>query len=142
MDAFNSLMAAISALLAVGGGLCAIGLPLLILGGLGVFLYRQRQKGSAAELAAQEWLSTTGTVLASKIQVRRTGRSRSEIPVVLYQYEVKGKMFQGNTIRAGKQYFNVRMAGQAQQTVARYAAGKKVTVYYDRNNPAQSALER
>ena len=142
MDAFDWLMTAIGAWFGLAGGLCATGLPILILAGLGLFLYRQNRVGSAARRAAQAWSQTSGSVLASTIQVRRTGRSRSEIPVVLYQYEVGGRVFQGKTIRAGERYFNVRLAGQAQATIKRYPAGAGVTVYYDPANPADSALER
>jgi hypothetical protein len=142
MDAFNWLMAAVSTVIGLAGGLCVVTLPILILAGLGVFLYRQSRRAGAMRTAAQDWSQTQGTVLASTIQVRRTGRSRSEIPVVLYQYEVGGKMFQGKTIRVGEGYFNVRVAGQAQAIVARYPAGARATVYYDPANPAASALER
>ena len=142
MDAFDWLMTAIPAVLGIVGGLCATGLPILILAGFGFFLYRQKRAGSEARRAAQGWSPTSGSVLASTIQVRRTGRSRSEIPVVLYQYEVGGRVFQGKTIRAGERYFNVRLAGQAQATIERYPAGATVTVYYDPANPAESALEK
>ena len=74
----------ISLLLSVAGGLCATVLPILILVGLGIFLYRRSQQSGATKQAAQSWSSTMGTVIASTIQIKRTSRSRSEIPVVVY----------------------------------------------------------
>jgi len=136
------LLSGISILIGLLGGFCATILPLLILVGLGIFLYRRSQQSKAAKQAAQSWSSTMGTVLASTIQIKRTGRSRSEIPVVVYQYEVNGKALQGQTIKAGEQFFNVRIMGQAQATVARYPVGASVMAYYNPANPAESALER
>ncbi len=121
---------------------CAMCLPLLIIGGLAVFLIRRAGQSNAARQAAQAWASTTGTVLMSTIQVRRSARSRSEIPVVVYHYEVRGQMYQGQVIRAGDQYGTIRVIGQAQATIARYPVGMSVAVYYDPANPANAALER
>ena len=138
MEIFSLLMGFIGIL----GGICATVLPIIILVGLGIFLYRRSQQGSAAKQAAQSWASTMGTVLMSTIQIKRTSRSRSEIPVVVYQYQVNGTAYQGQTIKAGEQFFNVRVMGQAQATVARYPVGAQVMVYYNPANPAESALER
>ena len=131
--------------LAVGllGVICTAVIPLVIVGGLVVFLVRRSRQSGEARQAAQVWPSAAGTVLMSTIQIRRSGRhSRSEVPVVVYQYHVNGQMYQGNRIRAGDQFLTVRVAGQAQATLARYPAGAPVTVYYNPVNPAESALER
>lgn len=142
METLNWIVAAITAMIGLLGGFCTIGVPLVILIGLGIFLYQRSRKSTAARLEAQAWPSTHGTVLTSALQVVRTGRSRSEIPVVVYQYEVRGEVFQNQTIRAGDRFLNVRVAGQAKATVARYPVGASVTVYYNPANPAESALER
>ena len=138
MEIFSHLMG----LIGIFGGICATVLPIIILVGLGVFLYRRSQQGSTVKQAAQSWASTMGTVLVSTIQVKRTSRSRSEIPVVVYQYQVNGQAYQGQTIKAGEQFFNVRVMGQAQATIAHYPVGAQVMVYYNPANPAESALER
>lgn len=104
-------------------------LPIAILAGLAVYLLRRGQKSGAARQAAQSWASTTGTVLMSTVQVQRVSRRRSEIPVVVYQYQVGGRTYQGNVIRAGDQFLTIRIMGQAQATAARYPAGSTVTVY-------------
>ncbi len=142
MDILCWIIAAISALIGTMGGLCAIGLPVLVVIGLSLYLYHRYTKSKAARETAQSWPATSGTILTSTFHVRRTGRSRSEIPVVVYQYEVGGKMFQSQTIKAGEKFFRVQVTGQARATVARYPVGASVTVYYDPANPAESALER
>ena len=136
------LFSGISILLSVFGGLCATILPITILVILGVFLYRRSQQSNAARQAAQSWSSTLGTVIMSTIQIKRTSRSRSEIPVVVYQYQVNGKAYQNQVIRAGDQFGTIRVMGQAQATIARYPVGAQVMVYYNPANPQESALER
>jgi hypothetical protein len=131
-----------SVVVALGSAVCATVIPLVIIGGVVVFLVRRSKKATAVRQAAQAWASTTGTVLMSTIQVRRTAQSRSEIPVVVYHFVVNGQPYQGQTVRAGDQFFSMRMMGQARDTVARYPAGATVTVYYNPANPAESALER
>ena len=136
------LFSILGGLLGILGGLCAIIVPLVIFVGLGIFLYRRSQQGNAAKDAAQSWTSTMGNVLSSSVQSRRTGNSTSTYPVVVYQYSVNGQSFQSQTIKAGEQFFNVRIMGQAQETVNRYPIGAQVMVYYNPANPQESALER
>jgi len=142
MDAFNWIVAAITGLIGILGAVCTVGLPIIVVVGLGLYLYRRSKQSHAARESAQSWPGVSGTVLSSNLQMRRTGRSRSQFPVVVYQYEVGGKMFQNQTIRAGEQFLHVQVAGQAKATVARYPVGASVTVYYNPANPAESALER
>ena len=136
------IITGLGVLLSIAGGACAVILPLIILGALGFFLYRRYQQGNAARESAQSWPSTSGVVLSSSVQVRRSNRSRSEYPVVVYQYEVNGKSYQGQRIKAGDKFMSIRISGETQATVARYPVGSRVTVYYDPNNPSESALER
>ncbi len=129
-------------LLGILGGICATVVPLLVLIALGVFLYRRSKMRDVTKQAAQTWTSTMGVVMTSTIQVKRSYKSRSEIPVVVYQYHVDGKPYVGKTVKAGEQYFSVRLYSDAQKTIARYPVGAEVMVYYNPANPAESALER
>jgi hypothetical protein len=122
--------------------LSGILLAAAIVGGIGFYLYRRHRMGKAAREAAQGWTEGTGVVLSSGIKVQRTGHSRSEVPVVVYQYQVDGRPYVGSVVKAGDQYFSVRFAGDARRTVERYPAGAQVTVFYNPADPAQSALER
>ena len=131
-----------SGLLAILGGLCATVVPVIILIVLGIYLYRRSKMRDAAKQSAQDWSNTLGTVTMSTVQVRRSARSRSEIPVVVYQYQVNGQAYTGQTIKAGEQYFSVRLYGDAQKTIERYPVGAQVMVYYNPANPSESALER
>jgi len=136
------IFAILGGLLGIFGAICATVVPLLFLVGLGIFVYRRSQQGKAAKEAAQSWSGTMGNVLMSSVQSKHTGKSLSVYPIVVYQYEVNGKTYQSQTIKAGEQFFNVRIMGQAQETVNRYPIGAQVMVYYNPANPQESALER
>jgi ribosomal protein L35AE/L33A len=142
MDAFNWIMTGIGIFSGIAGAVCSVILPILFIGGFGYFIYKRNQQSASYRQAAQSWQSTSGMVLMSTVQSRRSGNSTHVFPVVAYQYDVNGKTYQGKTIKAGEQFLNVRLAGQAQATVERYPAGATVTVYYNPANPAESALER
>jgi hypothetical protein len=142
MGSFEWIITGIALLASLGGAACTVILPILVLGGIGFFLYRRNQQGTTYRQNAQAWPGTSGVVLISTVQSKRTGRSRSTYPVVVYQYTVNGQSYQGQRIKAGEQFFNIRVAGEAQATAARYPVGAAVTVYYNPANPAESALER
>ncbi|MBL8077725.1 MAG: DUF3592 domain-containing protein [Anaerolineales bacterium] len=142
MGSLEWIITGFTVLVTMAGASCTVILPILILGGIGFFLYRRSQQSNAYRQTAQTWPSTTGAVILSTLQSRRSGRSHSIVPVVGYQYSVNGQTFTSQTIKAGEQFMNVRIAGQAQATVARYPVGATVTVYYNPSNPSESALER
>ena len=142
MGNFEWIVAGFTIFVTVASVACSIILPVLIIGGIGYFIYKRSQQSGFARQFAQSWPSTTGKVLMSSVQSSHSGNSHSTYPVVVYQYEVHGKTYQSQTIKAGEQYLNVRVMGQAQATVARYPIGASVTVYYNPANPAESALER
>lgn len=143
MEIFTLIFSGIMILVSIAGSACAIILPILIIGGVGYFLYKRNQQSIAHRQAAQNWATATGTILMSSVQSSRSSTGGySTYPVIVYQFEVNGKTYQSQNIRAGDKYLKVNVAWQAQQTVDKYPIGAKVTVYYDPNNPAECALER
>jgi hypothetical protein len=136
------IIALVTFILGIGGALCATVVPIAVFVALGIYLYRRSKMRDAARQSAQTWPGTMGVVTMSTIQVRRTSRSRTEVPVVGYQYQVNGQTYTGGTIKAGEQFFSVRLYGDAHKTVERYPVGAQVMVYYNPANPAESALER
>ena len=142
MGNFEWIIAGTSIFLTIAGVACSVILPILILGGIGYFIYKRSRQSGAARQISQSWTSTSGKVLMSSVQWGSGSHSGTSYPVVVYHYTVNGQSYQSQTIKAGDQYFNVRVMGQAQVTVARYPIGADVTVYYNPANPADSALER
>jgi len=55
---------------------------------------------------------------------------------------VYGKEYTSSQIKAGDIHMSVYGSRKAYDTVDRYPVGAEVTVYYDPENPEQSALER
>jgi hypothetical protein len=142
MDNLNWIITGIGVFAGIAGAICTVVIPILVIGGIGYFLYKRNQQSMAYRQSTQTWLNTTGVILMSSVQSKHTGRSHSIYPVVVYTYAVNGQTYQSQRIKAGEQFLNVRVMGQAQATVARYPIGASVTVYYNPANPAESALER
>ena len=116
--------------------------PLAVLAGLGVHLGRRARRAAAVRRAAAAWAQTAGTVLSTTIRVRRVGQSRSEIPVVIYSYQVDGRPYQSHRVRAGDETGQIKVIGDVSSMLDRYPVGSNVTVYYDPDDPANAALER
>ena len=142
MGTFEWVITGFGLFAGIAGMVCSITIPILVIGGIGYFLHRRNQQSMAYRQSTQTWLNTTGSILMSSVQSSYSGRSHSTYPVVVYAYSVNGQSYQSQRIKAGEQFLNVRVAGQAQATVARYPIGASVTVYYNPSNPAESALER
>ena len=59
------------------------------------------------------------------------------MPNVKYRYTVAGKTYSGNRYRFGEIYSS---DGIGYQIVAEHPAGKRVTVYYNPDDPADALL--
>jgi hypothetical protein len=109
---------------------------------LSLFLVANRRTA----LGAARWPTTTGTILSSVAEARRTlvSRGREQTvtvwsPVVEYSYRAQGRDYHGTRLAfggdaAGAQAF-------AEETVARYPVGREVTVHFDPANPSFAVLE-
>jgi hypothetical protein len=116
--------------------------PLAVLAGVGMHLGRRARRAAAVRRAAAAWAQTAGTVLCTTIRVQRVGESLSEMPLVIYSYEVDGHPYQSHRVRAGDETGQIKAVGDASSTLDRYPVGSNVTVYYDPDDPANAALER
>jgi hypothetical protein len=115
--------------------------PLAVVAGIGVHLGRRVRRSMAVRTAAGSWAQTMGTVLSTTIQIRRMGQGRSEVPVVIYSYQVNGRPYQADRVRAADDTGRIRVTNDASSTLDRYPVGSNVTVYYDPDDPANAALE-
>lgn len=82
-----------------------------------------------------------GTIIKSRVEVSG-GENTTVSPKVIYTYEVRGKLYQCDQIRAGDKFWSVSSSQSAYQTIDQYPEGLDVTVYYNPNNPEEAALER
>jgi hypothetical protein len=93
---------------------------------------------------SQTWPDTQGTITSSYIhkQWTRDSKSRSRAhyyPKVSYRYTVGGKSYSCNRIAFGGESGGKR--GRAKKVVDRYPSGKKVTVYYNPQDPQVAVLK-
>lgn len=96
--------------------------------------------------AARAWPSVSGVVVESgeqrrKVKVPSRRRQRFEersFANIVYQYEIVGQTYTNSRVTIGEDRGNFEVA----ETLARYPAGKPVTVYYNPSRPTQAVLER
>lgn len=92
---------------------------------------------------AASWTSTAGRVVRSEIESRRhqfqgEPEKVENVPAVEYEFEARGRTVRGRRISIGDD-----SGGEnTEATLARYPVGAAVTVYYDPDDPKNSALER
>jgi hypothetical protein len=105
------------------------------------YLYSQKQKANTIIKDSQTWAATAGKVIKSRVEVTG-GEVASVDPRVIYEYEVRGRKYQNDQIKAGDKYWASGTSQEAYQTIDRYPVGMDVTVYYNPDNPAEASLER
>jgi len=134
----------------IGGGILLFALfviavtvlPMLgIFGGIGWFLNKKSKEARALQQAAKNWASTTGKVITSRVEVSG-GDHTTVSPHIVFTYSVYGKEYTSSQIKAGDIHMSSYGSRKAYDTVDKYPVGAEVTVYYDPENPEQSALER
>ncbi len=116
-------------------------LALLPFGLIGRHLYRRSKQATAMRQASQNWPSTSGRVIKSRVEVRG-GDHTSVEPRVIYEYNVSGQVYQAQQVRAGDAFFSMRKGQEAYRIIDQYPEGAAVAVYYNPDNPAEAALER
>lgn len=110
-----------------------------------VFVFLALRSGWKAN-ASRNWPATTGTVIASGIEPRRShsshgGYSTAYYPVVQYQYVVNGRTYMSNRITFGAEV-GYGWTNMAQKQVDQYPPDANVAVFYDPNDPSMAVLER
>jgi hypothetical protein len=91
------------------------------------------QAGSA------HYASTEGTIVDSRVEVNSDSEGTSYEAKVSYDYQVAGRVYRGERISYSMRFTGGHKA--AGDTVRRYAAGKRVRVYYSPPQPAAAVLE-
>ncbi|HEX6929796.1 MAG TPA: DUF3592 domain-containing protein [Gammaproteobacteria bacterium] len=117
---------------------------LFILVGIWMFkaFFRARRKIAASRL----WVSTTGRIrdISIRERMKRSGTDRHWILRMTFEYEVGGRMYEGDQSRTafsrGGSFFHTE--AQAREAVAALEGRDPFTVFYDPGNPADCVLER
>jgi Protein of unknown function (DUF3592) len=88
---------------------------------------------------AKGWYSAIGGVTLSTVHWFSDSKdSQSEHPVIVYDYMVNGRRYQGNRVYS----MTPAKVEPPYDFIARYPVGKPTTIYFNPNNPADAALER
>lgn len=92
--------------------------------------------------ASNNWPTTSGVVLKSKVTTHRSNNSSSSTYAadVTYQYQIEGHNYEGSTVWFGSD-ISTSNRSLAQETVKKYPVAKQVVVYYDAKNPQAAVLE-
>jgi hypothetical protein len=133
MNFMNSLGSGITLIVAI---------PFLI---IALLLLRAGLRGRRLAAASKTWPSTTGKVLSSEVEARRSssshgGYTTSYYPVIFYEYQVDGQIQRSNTLVLGGEIGGA--VSRAQQKVMAYPPGSSVQVFYNPANPQQATLEQ
>jgi hypothetical protein len=115
-----------------------------ILGLIALFILLRALQGWAAASASRAWPSVSGRVLnSSLIRTPRRGTSGggSYVPMIVYEYQVDGKVYRGQRYSFGTQV-GTGFTGIASRVVDRYPEGSAVDVYYNPENPSEAVLKR
>lgn len=104
----------------------------ITMSGVGVLMEASRSKS---------WPTVEGTVTVTRVDQQTDSKGRiNEVPVVRYQYEVSGKQYQRGKLSLDGSV-TTSWSENASSVIARYAVGKPVKVYYDRQHPENAVLE-
>ena len=130
-----------SILFGVGIGGCFV----LVFGIIGIVMLVKYFLDKKKFEESQAWSATSGQI--TEAYVRESSSEDSEgytttsyYPEVRYTYQVMGVEYTGKRIAFGGNVGGSRK--KANEIVAQYPVGKKVTVYYDPDNLEDAALER
>lgn len=117
-------------------------LPFALLGGW--LLNATMFKSLKEFISAQKWQSVTGRITVSKaVGERQLKGGVIYYPHVEYEYQVGGQTYENKRIQPGSSREGIRHEETVQNNVTReYPAGKEVRVYYNPNNPAESAVKK
>jgi len=92
--------------------------------------------------AAENWKMTFGEIAESGLRtVKKRRKGGTFVPNVVYTYEVGGQDYRNNRIHFGVDG-PTSVRPWVEEAAAKYPVGKRVNVYYNPQNPADSVLEK
>lgn len=115
-----------------------------VLGLIALFILLRAVRGWMAASTSRAWPTVSGRVLnSSLIRTARRGTSGggSYVPMIVYEYQVDGKVYRSNRYSFGSQ-IGTGFSGIASRVVDQYPEGATIDVYYNPDNPSEAVLKR
>ena len=109
----------------------------LVLGAIGLLCLTTGGWRLRAAWLSAGWVSVEGVVLESRLEVKEDAESTTVTPVIRYAYEVEGTRWVSSQIRLAQRALTSEWA---RQLVRRCPPGASVDVFYDPEQPWESAL--
>ena len=122
------------------GGLVALVIP-AICGIIGFFLLQMASSQVGGYLSSRGWEEAEGTVIISELQTQEQGDSEVYRALVVYEYSVGRRPFEGNQFAFGSETY-VPYREDVEAVIDQYTIGDSVTVFYNPNDPSESVLSR
>lgn len=123
-------------------GLICGGLPIMIVGGIGIYLIIDWQRVKSKIEKSLTWALTKGEVIDRNIHIVGSLHGGEEYaPVVSYSYVVGDQTFQSQVFSFGKGPRFV-VYEEAIGMLDKYQLGDEVSVYFNPEDPAEAVLER
>jgi hypothetical protein len=116
-------------------------IPIIIIGGIAWYVYKQRQKARAEKQASRTWPSTPGKIVKSRVELAGGRDMATVYAKIVYEYQLRGRTYQCDQVHSGDEFFAQATREETYDLVDKYPAGRGVTVYYNPDNPAEAALE-
>jgi hypothetical protein len=138
---FTLLIGGGGAIFAVITAICAIAATIIPFALIGWWIWNRVKQRDAVRQSALSWAATTGRVIKSRVEVSG-GETTTVSARVVYAYDVSGRAYQSDQLRAGDSIMRTTSGQEAYALVDRYPEGAIVTVYYNPANPQEAALER
>ncbi|HCS41011.1 MAG TPA: hypothetical protein DIW44_15710 [Anaerolineaceae bacterium] len=124
--------------------------PALLLGGFGLLLFLATTKNINRCKAVSGWAKTTGIVEKSAVEKHKSQRFNRRIrrgyqqshyePKIEFSYLVGGSTFHSSSYKNFDGIYQDDSEEKAAEIVAQFPSGKKVTVTYNPDQPAESYL--
>jgi len=107
----------------------------------GAWMLLHWHKANRTLQAAQAWLSTPGTIVASEVKRGTSRRPTTWLPHVEYRYEAAGRQLTNTAILIGSELATTSRH-RAELVCLTYPPGRTIDVFYDPANPSTACLER
>ena len=115
-----------------------LGIIFAIVGGAIFFLFALPPLQYSS--TSKSWPTVPGTITKSEIDIWRSDSKTHYQPDIVYAYSVDGKKYTSSKITVGDPPLDNNIT-PAKRLLAEYPVDREVTVYYDPEVPASSALE-